>query len=82
MYSGKLSKGGTEFNCNLIKADSASHAMTELHDSVNTLEAMGFVRSYDDSTSWTGSFMYNGGIVFGTTFIVTNTNWVVTIFAS
>lgn len=56
--------------------------MTELHNSVNNLETPGFAGNYDDPTSWTGSYVYNGAIASSGTFIVTNTNWVVTNFAS
>jgi hypothetical protein len=77
MYSGQLlSQDGFVYSYTLILATSSADAHTTLTNSVTALQSMGFVGSYTNSNTWSGTNPSNSqnalsGITAGTYQVLT-----------
>ena len=74
-YSGEMIKNGTQYDINIVQADSQTHAIQVMNFSISSLKNIGFTGDYSSSTNWDGTKNDASALVF-----VTDSNYVITIF--
>jgi hypothetical protein len=79
MYSGELTKDGTQFSVTIVQADSQTHAMSLLTAGVSYAEQVGFTGDYTSSTRWAGKLVSDGTPLSASIFVTGNE--VISIFA-
>jgi hypothetical protein len=54
-YEGEITKNGTQYDVNIVQADSQAHAMLVMNFSISSLIKVGYTGEYESSTMWHGT---------------------------